>query len=206
MGRPSTVNRLPENVREALHGWLNDPAITQEEATQRTNALLAEVAPEHPRVSYQAVNRYDRKFREVTRRLRESREVASRMVAELGSAPGGEMGRLLTEMVRTVSFRITAVIQETDLGEDAIPRLLKQLKDLSLISQRVEAAGKMNEQREREVRELARREAKEEAASAAEGTATRQGLSAETAAAIRRSILGLRDVDRNSVAAPSKAV
>ena len=197
MGRPSTVNRLPENVREALHGWLNDPAITQQEATERTNALLAEVAPQHPQVSYHAVNRYDQKFRGVTRRLRESREVASRMVAELGSSPGGEMGRLLTEMVRTVSFRITAVIQETDLGEDAIPRLLKQLKDLSLISQRVEAAGKMNEQREREVRELTRREAKEEAAKVAERTARRKGLSAETAKQIKRKILGIYGVTRD---------
>ena len=67
------------------------------------------------------------------------------MIAELGSTPGGSMGRLVTEMVRTVSFRITAVIQEAELHEDAIPALLKQLKDLSLISQRVEAAGKMNE-------------------------------------------------------------
>ena len=200
MGRPSTVNRLPENVREALHGWLNDPAITQEEATRRTNALLAEVAPEHPRVSYQAVNRYDLKFREVTRRLRESREVASRMIAELGSTPGGEMGRLLTEMVRTVSFRITAVIQETDLDEDAIPGLLKQLKDLSLITQRVESAGKMNEQREREVRELARRAATEEAASVAGRTAKSNGISAETAEAIKREILGIPGDTRNSAA------
>lgn len=52
MGRPSTINRLPGNVREALHGRLNDPGITQEEATLRTNALLAEIVPEHPRVSY----------------------------------------------------------------------------------------------------------------------------------------------------------
>ncbi|MDE0627423.1 MAG: DUF3486 family protein [Bryobacterales bacterium] len=198
MGRPSTVNRLPENVREALRGWLNDPAITQEEATQRTNALLAEVAPEHPRVSYHAVNRYDRKFREVTRRLRESREVASRMVAELGSTPGGSMGRLLTEMVRTLSFRVTAIIHETDLGEDAIPGLLKQLKDLSLISQRVEAAGKLNEQREREVRELARREATEKAARVAGRTAKHKGLSAETVDEIKRKVLGIYDVSWGS--------
>ena len=135
MGRPSTVSRLSENVCEVLHGRPNDPATIQEEAAQRTTALLDGVVPGHRRVSWRAVNRYDRKFREVTRRLRGSCEVASRMTAEPGSAPGGEMGRLLTETVRTVSFLITAVIRETDLGEEAVPGLLQQLKDLSPVSQ-----------------------------------------------------------------------
>ena len=118
------------------------------------------------------------------------------MIAELGSTSGGEIGRLLTEMVRTVSFRITAVIQETDLlDEEAIPRLLKHLKDLSLISLRVESAGKMNEQREREVRELARREATEEATKVAGRTARRRGLSVETVEEIKRKILGIYGVN-----------
>ena len=71
------------------------------------------------------------------------------MVAGLGSAPGGAVGRLLGEKVRTVSFRITAVIRETDLGGDAVSGLLEQLKDLSPVRQRVEVAGEKNEQRER---------------------------------------------------------
>ena len=190
-GPPSSIHGLPESVREPLHGWLNDPAISQKEAARRTNALLAEVAPEHPGVSRHALNRYDQKYREATRQVRESREVASRMIADLGSTPGGEIGRLLTEMIRVVSFRITASIQEAGLDEDAIPGLVKQLKDLSLISQRVEAAGKINEQRESEVRERARREAKEEAAEAAGGAAASKGLSTETINEIKRRILGI---------------
>ena len=196
MGRPSTVDRLPENVCEALHGRPNDPATTREEATQRTNALPDEVVPGHRRVSCRAVSHNDRKFREVTRRPRGSCEVASRMTAEPGTAPGGEMGRLLTETVRTVSFRITAVIRETDLGEEAISGLLKQLKDLSPTSQRVQAAGTTNEQRGREVREPARREGREEAASVAGSAATAEG--------IRREVLGIPGVAGHSVAARAK--
>ena len=101
-GPPSSIHGLPENVRETLHGWLNDPATSQKEAARRTNLLLAEVAPEHPGVSRHAINRYDQKYREATRQVRESREVASRMIADLGSTPGGEIGRLLTEMIRVV--------------------------------------------------------------------------------------------------------
>lgn len=59
------------------------------------------------------------------------------MVAEPGSALGGEMGRLPGGMARTVSGRITAVIRGTDLGGDAVSGLLEQLKALSLARQRV---------------------------------------------------------------------
>lgn len=219
-GPPSSVSRLPRDVREALHGWLNDPAVTQDEAAQLVNDLLARVAPEHPRISRRAVNRYDQKYREATRQIRESREVASRMVAELGSKPGGEIGNLLTEMIRSASFRITASLQEGALATEAVPALIKQLKDLSLISQRVESAGKLNEQRAKEVREraapevaggIARRASDEAGADRSvsverlrqiardvygiqlqdESGARRQGLSEETADEIKRKVLGI---------------
>ena len=198
MGRPSTINRLPEGVREALHGWLNDPAITQAEATERVNAMLAEIAPEHLQVSCQAVNRYDQRYREVTRQLRESREVSSRMVAEMGSRPGGEMGHLLTEMIRVVSFRVTAAIQEAGLAEEAIPGLIKQLKDLSLISRRVESAARTSEQREREILERAAEEAAAAIKKRAKQEPHEKGLSAETADMVKHEILGIDISPRHS--------
>lgn len=224
-GPPSSINLLPANVRKALHGWLNDPGITQAEAAGRVNAMLAEFAPEHPGVSRHAVNRYDQKFRESTRQIRESREVASRMIADLGSKPGGELGNLLTEMIRVISFRVTAAIQGAALAEDAIPDILKQLKDLSLISRRVEAAAKISEEREREIRKqaaldtaagIAERAVKEAGPDAgkrawaermreiaremygvelSDERPVRKGISKETADEIKRKILGL-DVPR----------
>ncbi len=228
-GPPSSIDLLPKSVREALHGWLNDPGITQAEAAERVNALLAEIAPEHPGVSRHAVNRYDQRYREVTRQLRESREVSARMVAELGSKPGGEMGNLLTEMIRVVSFRVTAAIQEAGLAPDAIPDLIKQLKDLSLISRRVEAAAKISEEREREIRKNAALDVAAGIASRAVKEAGRRkviaadrmieiarelygvevtgapgaskGISAETADEIKRKILGLDVPERAPVPA-----
>lgn len=190
MARPSSIHRLPENVREALHGWLNDPGITQEEAARRTNALLDEVAPDHPRVSRQAVNRYDQRYRETAREIREAREVAGMMIADLGSVPGGQVGHLLTEMIRTVSFRITAMVQRSELSAESAPVLVKQLKELSLISQRVERASDISAKRERQIRDEERRRAAEEAAETAAGEARSQGLSAEAADEIKRKILG----------------
>ena len=35
LSQPSSIDRLPSEVREALHGWLRDPAITQTEAAEQ---------------------------------------------------------------------------------------------------------------------------------------------------------------------------
>ena len=67
-------------------------------------------------------------------------------------------------MVRAVSFRATVVIPRGKLDEEAIPGLVKQLKDLSLTSHRVESAAKISELCESEIRERAIQAAKEAAA------------------------------------------
>ena len=89
--RPSSIDGLPEQAREALHTWLRDPGITQKEAAQRTNALLEELGLPQ-RVTRQAVNRYDLRMREVGEKLRQSRQVSEQWIAKLGSAPGGKLG------------------------------------------------------------------------------------------------------------------
>ncbi|MDE0406873.1 MAG: DUF3486 family protein [Alphaproteobacteria bacterium] len=187
MGRQSTVRRLPPKVLEALEGWLRDPAITQQETVRRTNLLLDEVAPEHPKVSRSAVGRYHAGFRETARRMKESREIARMMIADMGSLPGGRVGHVLTEIIRTVSFRLSRQIEGSEFDLEDLPGVIGQLKDLALISQRVERASRESERREREIREAAAEEAAEAAGSAARS----QGLSRETADAIRREILGV---------------
>ena len=186
MGRQSTVRRLPAHVLEALEGWLRDPAITQREATRRTNLLLDEVAPEHPRVSKSAVGRYHADFRETAKRMGEAREIARLMIADMGSLPGGRVGHVLTEIIRTLSFRVSRQLEGGEFAMEDLPAVIGQLKDLALISQRLEKASRESEKREREIRESAA----EEAARAAERSARSQGLSRETADQIRREILG----------------
>lgn len=93
----------------------------------------------------------------------------------------------LTEMIRVVSFRITAAIQGSGLDEDTIPDLIKQLKGLWLVSQRVESAAKISEQHASQIREEARKRATERG----ENAATRKGLGAGSCEAIKREILGI---------------
>ena len=186
MGRQSTVRKLPPRVLEALEGWLRDPAITQAEATRRTNLLLEEVAAGKPSLSRSAVQRYHAGFRETAKRMDESREIARMMIADMGSAPGAQVGHVLTELIRTVSFRLARQIEGGEFSLEQLPSVIAQLKDLALVSQRVERASRESERREREIREQAEAEAAETAADAARS----QGLSAEAADEIKRKILG----------------
>ena len=98
----SSIKSLPPALLEQLQGWLRDPAITQTEATERLNAVLAELG-EKPR-SKSAVNRYALQMQEIGAKIQQSREIADMWVAKFGNAPQGKVGILLNEVVRNLAF------------------------------------------------------------------------------------------------------
>ena len=142
MSQPSSIDRLPSEVREALQGWLRDPAITQTEATERTNALLDELAAQQPegkraeRVSRQAVHRYDKRMRRACERVLQSRQALEVWTEKLGSAPAGPvriamdqtgMGEAPTEAAkrRHGQRRVEGVLFSAD-NKQRLATLLKQ--------------------------------------------------------------------------------
>lgn len=187
MGRQSTIDRLPDEAREALNAYLRDPAITQEQATERVNALLDELGLAEHKVSRYAVNRYDLRMREVGKRLRESRQVAEAWIARLGAAPQGQLGHLVNEVLRTLSFDLSLRLQDGELTEESMPGVISMLKELSLSVMRLERASSENVKREREIR----RQALEDAAEQAGEVAKRGGISEDTIRAIRDRIMGI---------------
>lgn len=177
--QPSSIDRLPEDIRKKLQELLRDPRVTQLEATRRINAVLEEDG--HPeRVSKSAVNRYAVKMEDVGAKLRQSREIAQMWIGKLGAAPQGEVGKLLNEMVRTLAFEATM-----DMAEGAEPVKPKMLKDLSIAIERLERAATTNIKREEEIR----KSALEQAARVAAKSVRAKGLSDESAEDIRNKIL-----------------
>lgn len=59
MAGPSKIKRLPPDIRERLDERTDDESVTQREATEHVNELLAELYPDHPSVSKSALGRYD---------------------------------------------------------------------------------------------------------------------------------------------------
>ena len=119
---------------------------------------------------------------EVGSKIRASREMAEIWAAKLGSAPTSDVGKLLLEFVKTLAFETSISLAET--GKTVEPKALGQL---ALVAQRLEAAAMTSHKREQEIRKAFA----EEAADTAEKITKQAGLSAETAADIRRQILGI---------------
>ena len=103
--------------------------------------------------------------------------------AKLGQAPASDLGKMLQEFVRTMAFETSMKLMD-DPDKVVDPKSLGQL---ALVIQRIEAAAMSSHKVEKEIRAAALAEAAE----AAEKITSKAGLSAETAAAIKREILGI---------------
>lgn len=185
MARQSSIDRLPDDIREKLQELLRDPRVTQLEATGKINAILKEEG--EPLISKSAINRYDLKMREAGDKLRQSREVASMWIGKLGAAPQGQVGNLVNEILRTLAFDLSLKLQNQTLTAESMPEVVEMLCGLSLSAMRLEKAASENVKREEQIR----KRTLEEAADAVDETAKQGGLSDEAADAIRKQILGL---------------
>ncbi|MGB1239349.1 MAG: DUF3486 family protein [Pseudomonadales bacterium] len=181
MARKSSIDLLPEEIREALHALLRDPAVGQVETAQRVNALL-EAEGSDTRISKSAVNRYSMRMDAIGARMRQSREIAQMWVGKLGNEPQGKVGQLLNEFTRTMAFETSLAMSE---GDEPVPP--KMLKELALAIKHLEDAASTNEKREREIR----KQAAQEAADVAESVAKSQGLTREGVQSIKDMILGI---------------
>lgn len=182
-GRPSKIDLLPENIRDALHQMLRDKRHTQEEIREAINTLIDQhELPDDMQLSRTGLNRYASRMEAIGSKIRASREMAEIWAAKLGSAPTSDVGKLLMEFVKTLAFETTMSLSE---GDDPVEP--KALGQLALVAQRIEAAQMVSHKREKEIRQAFA----EEAAEAAEKITKQAGLTAETAADIRREILGI---------------
>lgn len=182
-GRASKIDLLPEPIREQLHAMLRDKRHTQEEIREAINELIdTHNLPADMQLSRTGLNRYATRMEKVGSKIRASREMAEVWAAKLGSAPTSDVGKLLMEFVKTLAFETSMSMAEED--EPVTPKALGQL---ALVAQRLEAATTASHRREKEIRAAFA----EEAAETAEKITKQAGLTAETAADIRRQILGI---------------
>lgn len=190
MARQSSIDALPEHIRDALHALLRDPAVTQLETCKRVNDLL-KAEGEEQRVSKSSVNRYSLKMESIGKRLRESREMAAMWVDKIGHQPQGEIGKIINEMLRSLSYEVTTELMNGELDSESLPNVIEQLNNLSLATIRLEKASSESMKRENEIREQAKAEADAEAANKAEQAAIEAGLSRDAVVNIKNSILGI---------------
>jgi len=180
-GRPSSINLLPEDIRLRLNEALRDRRLTQKQILDAINPLLEERG-EKP-VSKSAVNRYSMNIEEKGSMMREAREAADALVGGLGEQKGTDLGRAVTELVKTLTFDL--VLSGKDDHGEAIG--VDTLNKVALIAQRIERASKISLEREAQIR----KQVLEAAVDIVEESKTEGGLSDEVAEMLRRQILGV---------------
>lgn len=181
MSRPSSIDLLPDDIRDALHALLRDPAVSQLETCRRVNKLLAQEGSDK-RVSKSALNRYSQRMDTVGEKMRQSRQIAEMWIGKLGNQPQGEVGKLLNEFTRTMAFETALSMSEEE--EPVHPKLLKEL---SLSIKHLEEAASVNQKREEEIRT----QMAAEAADKVEKLATQRGMSKDDVAFWRQEVLGM---------------
>lgn len=189
MPRPNTIDLLPAEIRDRIHSWLNDQSVTQLAAVDRANALIDAINEARlneeplPRISRSGLNRYAQRVQQIGEKMRQSRQVAEMLIGQLGNQPAGEVGKLINESIRTIVFDAVTGLAESD--EPVSPGVINKL---ALAAKRLEEATSINDKRERAIRD----EERNAAAAAVESVGRGQGLTADTVAAIKAEILGLK--------------
>ena len=189
MSRPSSVDKLPEEVRAEI-GRLRGMGWTIDQILEKLRELL-DSAP-----SRSALGRHIAGMDKLGERMRRSRQVAEALLRELGDAPESRAARLNIELLHgaVMDLFMKAGDGEPVDGDGAaalagnpegVMMLAKALDHLS-------KASKTNVDFIRLAEERAATRAKKEAAVAVEAVARERGISGETLEAIKAGIFGVR--------------
>lgn len=188
MARPSSIDRLPPEIREAI-GRLREHGKTLDEILDHLRTM--EIG-----VSRSALGRHVKGMDAMGERLRRGRAMAEGLGRALGDTPGDKMARLNIELLHSFINDALAAAddEETEAGQ-AAAAALRDPKGAALFAtaiQRLTVAAQNNVELVEKIEERAARKAKLEAAAAVEKTGREEGLSAKTIDAIKRNILGLK--------------
>ena len=191
MPRKSTVKTLPPELLAEVNRILAGDTLTLDELV----AYLRDAG--HPR-GRSALHRHKQRQERVAKRLRQSREMATALVQELGpSVTEGKTGRMLVEILQSMVFdhmlnRVEAGdgegTEDDDMSSQDFFFLAKSIKELA-------SASKLSTDQEMKLREKFVSDAiaivdevNEEAKRGGE-----PGLSAEAIERLKREMLGVRD-------------
>jgi len=180
MPQKSTIAKLDPRIREEADRAVREGRATIDEIVGIIKGMGGEV-------SRSAVGRFVKGAREQMEKYRQAQEVAKVWVAKLGEEPQGDVGRLLIEMLRTVSFQTLSQLGDGEEAPDAMELML-----LAKAMDHMAKASKAGVEQQQKVDELMRvRLAK--AAAAVEKTGKQEGWSAESVERLKRDFLGITD-------------
>lgn len=182
----SKIQQLPADIRSQLAAMLRSGDMSQKAILAEVNQLILEAGlPPEEQISRTGLNRYSKQVEAAGSRIAKAREMAEVLTSKLGDAPTSQIGNLMAENMKTMAWETSMALMEATEGGEMID--IKQFNQLALAYQRISQSSILNQKLEKEIRAAFAAEA----ATAAEKIVTQAGVSAETAANIRKKILGI---------------
>lgn len=178
--RKSKITRLPAEQRAFVEKLIREDRLTIREMVDAINAQYPDAE-----VSRSGLNRYTLPLRELTERMREIDTAARAVVEELGESPDDRAGALLCQSITTLATHAALKAQtDGDISIDEVRKLARAAKDT--ISARTQSL-KERQAIEQAARDRLLREQKERL----DTIERKRGMTADTAAQIRRDVLGI---------------
>ena len=182
--RPSTIDRLPNEVREEIARQRNAGRTIDE-----ILAVLRSLDGVEELPSRSALGRHLKHQEKVMERIRESRSLAEALAKNFGDKQTSDVTRMNLELLQDIILRATMAGDEEGNAAAFEP---KDIMFLATALEKAAKAGKTDfDQQLAAARETERREATKQAADSAVAAAKKQGLSTDTIKAIKQSILGV---------------
>lgn len=187
MPRPSTVDKLPLEVRGAI-GELRQQGVTLDRILEHLRALGADV-------SRSALGRHVKSMAVVGERLRRSREVAETLVRELGDAPASRTAQLNIELLHGTIFDLFDKAGDGEAvdqgGQAALQGNPEGVMLLAKAVDHLTKASKTDVQFIMQVEQRAADKARKAAAEAVERVGRAEGISRQTLNAIKAGVFGV---------------
>lgn len=177
MARPSKIDRLPEEVREAI-GDLRRQGRTIDEILSHLRTLGVDD------VSRSGLGTHIQRIDRIGARMREQRAIAVALADQIGDQPD-KLAALNVELVHAAAFKLASAAdaeEGADLDVDDVATLSATLRNLA-------QARKLEGDRLVVAEKRAADKARREAAEAAAATAKSAGASADLIAKLTRAVL-----------------
>lgn len=191
MPRPSSVDKLPEEVR-SLIGQLRGMGWTIDQIKDHLEGLL-DRAP-----SRSALGRHIHGMDKIAETMRRSRQVAEALAKEMGDAPGSKAASVAVELLHGVVMKMfmrSADGEGDEINPNGQAALDGDPEGVMMLAKALDHLGRANKSNvdflaaaEKRAFERAQREA----VKAVEAVSKEKGLTANTVAAIKSKIFGVQ--------------
>lgn len=181
---PSSIARLPKDLRDEI-GSLREAGHTLDEILKHLQEMRG------VSVSRSALGRWTKKQAALREAITRSQVMAEAIGRSFGDSKTSRVAQANVDLLHSMLMKFMVIVEGEDSDDDDNKLDSNDFKNLATAVEKLAKASKTDfDQRLKEALELERRRTQEQAAAAIEATGRKQGLSAETIEAFKKSVFG----------------